>query len=180
MAQCDYISYFISAIGVIISALAAFFTYKNLKEIRCQNFELNRGNIILYIEKSRYNDFHHIIIKNFGNSPAMLKKIMIDPPITWRKTPQNIPSMHDVENLRNIFLAPNQSIQTIFDFRNYEDTRFHIALVYNTLNKDFAQTYDIDLEFSKKVLYRTTSSKDEIKALDNLTHSIEELSEKFR
>lgn len=176
----ELVSCIISAFSVLISGVAAFFTYKNLEEIKNQNYEQNRGNVILYLEKYRYNDFHYIIIKNFGNSAAMLKKIQIDPPITWDKTIQSIPSEHDVENLRDIFLAPNQSIQTEFDFKTYEDTRFHVTLIYNTLNKEIVQKYDIDLDFSRKVLYRKTKSKDEVKALDNLTHSIEELSERFR
>ena len=66
------VSIFTSFVATICAIIAIIYTAKNLKEIRNQFFEENRGQLVFYITKTNDDLFDWTIIKNFGNSPAKL------------------------------------------------------------------------------------------------------------
>ena len=46
MTNYEILSCIIASIAMAITGIAAFFTYRNLREIRKQFFEQNRGNLV--------------------------------------------------------------------------------------------------------------------------------------
>ena len=53
MTNYEILSCIIASIAMAITGIAAFFTYRNLREIRKQFFEQNRGNLVFYIRKGQ-------------------------------------------------------------------------------------------------------------------------------
>lgn len=179
MNYFEIITITISALSVIVSALAALFTYKNLKEIRNQFFEQNRGNLVFYIDKLKSGLFHSLIIKNYGNSPAKLLNISISPPLDWNKAETQLPNELNISNCKNAFIPPNRYISTEFDFREYPDQVFDISLTYETCGTIFTDSYVIDIRFNKHLLYTSPQIKDELRALKEINDSIQRLSDRF-
>ncbi|GAA0795250.1 hypothetical protein GCM10008910_13770 [Faecalicatena orotica] len=193
MTSAEWHSTLFQFIGTILtlatfigSIVAIYFTYQNLKEMkkqlteqRIQYFEQNRGNLIFYIEKNQVDFLHSLIIKNFGNSPAKLLSLKITPSLDWGKAGQTDIDEFNIANIQNVFLAPQQHISSIFDFRNYPDKKFEIEICYQTCKKNISEKYSIDIDFLDRVLTTRSEIKDELSALKKISASLESLSNKL-
>ncbi len=193
MTATEWHSTLFQFIGVILSlatfigsVIAIYYTYQNLKEMRkqlneqkSQYFEQNRGNLIFYITKSDVGIAHNLIIKNFGNSPAKLISLKITPDLDWSKTGQIDVDDFNITKLNNIFLAPQQHIGTLFDFTNYEESELDVEICYMTCDKQFTESYKIDLNYLHKVLRTEPKINSELQALKYINKSINALSDKF-
>ena len=182
----QFIGVILSFVTFIGSVIAIYYTYQNLKEMRNQlneqknqYFEQNRGNLLFYIAKSNVGITHDLIIKNFGNSPAKLISLKITPDLDWSKAGQSGVDDFNITKLNNIFLAPQQHIGTIFDFTHYEERELDIEICYSTCDKQFKETYKIDLNYLHKVLRTEPKIDDELEALKYINKSINALSDKF-
>ena len=134
---------------------------------------------MFYISKSGVGVTHDLIIKNFGNSPAKLLSLELSPDLDWSKTDNADIKQFNVSNLKNIFLAPQQHVGTIFDFSNYDDEKFDVKICYETCNKTIEEVYTIDINYLHNVLTLEPSINDELTALKNIYKSIVSLSSKF-
>lgn len=193
MTPAEWHSTFFQCIGTIVgflaliaSIVAVILTYKNLSEMRKQlseqqkqYFEQNRGNLIFYVQKSAIGTTHDLIIKNFGNSPAKLLSLKISPDLDWSKVGHSDVNEFNITKLRNIFLAPQQHIGTVFDFTDFNETKLDIEICYSTCNNNFSEEYNIDLNYIHKVLSIEPTIKDELSALKNINKSINALSDRF-
>lgn len=179
MINFDIVSCIISAVSVLIAAIVAILTYKNLREMRKQFFEQNRGRLVFYIDNVRTGLFKVLVIKNFGNSPAKLLSLCITPDLDWRKSDPTSSSDFNISNFKDVFLAPGQHVSSAFDFENYPDKIFNIELTYETCGKTFSESYVIDLHFSHIALSYRPETKDELNALEEINDSIQQLSQRF-
>ena len=175
----QFLGVILSFITFIGSVIAIVFTYQNLKEIRKQFFEQNRGNLIFYIVKSNISITHDLIIKNFGNSPAKLIYLKISPDLDWNKAGHTGVDNFNITKLNNIFLAPQQHVGTVFDFTHYKEKELDIEICYTTCNKQFTETYKIDINYLHKVLNLDPKIEDKLTALKYINKSINGLSDKF-
>lgn len=182
----QFIGLILSFVTLIGSVVAIYYTYQNLKEMKKQlaeqknqYFEQNRGNLIFYISKNDVSSFHSLIIKNFGNAPAKLISLKINPNLDWEKAGQNGLDNFNIANLKNVFLAPQQHISSGFDFRSYPDKKFEITICYETCGKTLTENYSIDIDFIGNVLTMEPHIDDELSALKNINKSITALSDKF-
>lgn len=176
----EIISSIIASLAVLVSSIAAFFTYKNLKEIRNQFFEQNLGSLVFYISKTKPGITHSLVLKNFGNSPAKLISLGIQPRLVWSKTNIDIPNKFDVTNCKNVFLAQNQYIVSEFDFSKYPDEVFQISLEYETCGKTIKTDYSIDLRFSHYLVEtKQIPQGNDTTVLKAINNSIQQLSDRF-
>lgn len=182
----QFIGLILSLVTFIGSIVAIYYTYQNLKEMKKQlaeqknqYFEQNRGNLIFYISKAGNSMLHSLIIKNFGNSPAKLISLKIDPDLDWNKAGHTGLSQLNITNLKNIFLAPQQHISSEFDFSHYPDTIFNIEICYETCGKEISEKYVIDINYTSKLLTARPSINTPVDALKSINESIISLSEKF-
>lgn len=175
----QFIGVILSFVTFIGSVIAIYYTYQNLKEMRNQLNEQNRGNLIFYIAKSDVGITHDLIIKNFGNSPAKLISLKITPDLDWSKAGQSGVVDFNITKLNNIFLAPQQHIGTIFDFTHYEENELDVEICYSTCDKHFTESYKIDLNYLHKVLRTEPTIDNELQALKHINKSINALSDKF-
>jgi len=193
MAPAEWHSTLFQFIGLILSLatfigsiIAIYYTYQNLKEMKKQlseqqkqYFEQNRGNLLFYICKSGTCITHDLIIKNFGNSPARLTSLKISPDLDWEKSGHNTVKEFNISNLKNIFLAPQQHVGTIFDFTSFKENILDIKICYETCGKEFSEQYTIDINYLHKVLTASPKIDDELSALKYINKSIISLSDKF-
>lgn len=193
MTSAEWHSLLFQFIGIILSfatfigsVIAIYYTYQNLKEMRKQlneqkkqYFEQNRGNIVFYICKSTVGITHDLIIKNFGNSPAKLISLNITPDLDWSKAGQTGVDDFNVTKLKDIFLAPQQHISTVFDFTKFEATELDVEIKYTTCDKEFTERYRIDINSLHSVLTLEPKIDDELSALKNINKSLVAISDKF-
>lgn len=174
------ISDWIQILSMLVSTLAVYYTYKNLREIKNQFFEQNRGNIVFYIERDRNNILYSLIIKNYGNSPAKLLSIELDPMLDLSKTMSPLPQEFNILNSKDIFLAPNKFVMSQFDFREYPDKEFNVKITYETCKKIFIEEYIINLDYSSHIIELVPDIKTTERGLKEINNSIQQLSDKFR
>lgn len=182
----QFLGIIFSVATLIISIIAVYFTFQNLKEMRNQlneqqkqYFEQNRGNLVFYITGTATSSFYSLVLKNFGNSPAKLLYIRITPDISWEKVGKSNLSEFNFSNLKNIFLAPKQHIGSSFNFESYPDKQFDIEIKYETCGKEYVENYSIDLNFQDYILGTEPSIKDSLSALKHINKSISSLSDKL-
>ena len=182
----QFIECIVASLALIASIVAVVFTYKNLtemkkqlKEQQNQYFEGNRGNLVFYIQKSPVGITHDLIIKNFGNAPAKLLSLSITPDLDWSKEGHPNIENFNITSLKNIFLAPQQHVGTIFDFTHFEETKLDVSIEYSTCGKNFSEQYSIDINYIHKVLTLEPQIKDELSALKQINKSITSLSDRF-
>lgn len=180
MTNYEIISCLISGVAVIFAGIASYFAYKNLKEIRKQFFEQNRGNLVFYIVK-RDNLFHSTIVKNFGNAPAKLIKLELNPELDWKKSKASSTALKEfvITNCRDVFLAPGQFIESLFDFRNYPDKEFNVNITYETSGITVNESYKVDISFKQHLASSHPDINNEVKGLKEINNSIRELSDRF-
>ena len=134
---------FITFLGIATSIVITVLTLKqNSKMIK----ESTRAYILFYVDFHPQTQMYYLVIKNFGNSIGKLLNMSITPNINWKKChfKQNIKHLRDSTN---VLLAPNQKISSWFDFKEYPDKKFKVELKYETLNKIYTESYEIDLSF---------------------------------
>lgn len=172
----------ISFAALVVAALASYYAWKNLEEIKKQFFEQNRGNLVFFIidrNTSPYSGLYSTIVKNFGNSPAKLISLTIDPELDWSKTEHKTSKNFVISKSKNVFIAPGQFIESVFDFSNYPDEEFHIDIKYETMGKKMSESYNINLEYTNNKVTPKIDTKDTLTGLHQINNSIRELSDKF-
>lgn len=190
MSPAEWHSTLFQFIGLVLSfatfigsIIAIYFTYQNLKEMRKQldeqknqYFEQNRGNVIFYLYHDTLYSEDYIVLKNFGNSPAIISSIETTPKLSW-----NNPDLQDfdIDNLKNIMLAPGQHIKTVYDFDSTEIKKFDVCVNYISCNKSFTETYSIDLDYTNRTMHLDSSPKDPVDAINKVARSIDSISDKI-
>lgn len=156
----------ITTIGVIVSAGVMVLTFFNLKELKTARFEESRAYIVVNFLRVQRNAGWRIVIKNYGHSSGVLKSVKVEPPLpTVKYGTLKIPPLTDIKDL---YLAPGQTISSYFDFSTYENQTFTLEVTYETLGKSFTDKYTIDLSFRKSVLITSPSDLDTGDALKEI------------
>ncbi|MCY6372418.1 hypothetical protein [Clostridium ganghwense] len=168
-----------TGLSALATVIVAILSYINFKEFKNTRIDESRAYIVFYIEKTSNNIVHELIIKNFGKTAGKLIKINIEPKLDYSKcvTSLDLPLLTESQN---IYLAPNQSISSAFDFRNYPDKNFKISLEYETLGKVFKESYDIDYSYRNTIVTASPSIKNTDDALKAIVESIQELTQRLR
>lgn len=182
----QFISLILSLATFIGSVIAIYFTYQNLKEMRKQlnaqkeqYFEQNRGNVIFYVYHDILYSQDYLVIKNFGNSPAILNSIKTIPQLDWSDTDHQGMQSFNIDNIKNVMLAPGQHIKTMYDFSSSKTQKFNVIVDYVSCGKTFTETYTIDLDYTDRELYCDSSPKDIQGAINKVAKSIDSFSDKF-
>ncbi|WP_049730466.1 hypothetical protein [Dorea sp. D27] len=183
MTNYEIVTCVISCMAVVVSAFAAWFTYRNLKEIRNQFFEQNRGNLVFSITEVKKGAFRSTVLKNYGNSPARLISLKITPELKWSDVSdgdyEGLDNNPVLSNCKNVFLAPNQFISSDFYFEGYPHETFNVEINYETCGKIFSISYAIDLRYGDNLVTSVSDTKEQSKILKEISHNIEQLSDRF-
>lgn len=155
----------IASISTIISIVIAVQSLKKsqkaieLTEISIE--EANRPYIVAYTDLVQISSTIHeyLIIKNFGKTGATITSFQVNPP--YEKNYQNGQS-GGFDNLKDTFLAPNQSLTTILYANYFDKTRkgiTNISITYKANQKEYKDNFiineDINYTFSKVEPHKT-------------------------
>lgn len=161
----------VSSLIAIISIIISVATLRQSKKI---SLESNRANIVFFFHKNKSETSHRLVIKNFGKSSGKLLSIHISPNLSYSNSNMNT-KRPLITDCSNIFLAPNQSVYSCFDFRNYPDKVFNVSIKYETMNKIYTEEYTLDLSFRESILVTKPAISDELDGLKRINDSIQTL-----
>lgn len=164
--------------STLISVISIGIAVATLKQSNYIARESNRADIVFFIDKKRTESFYSLIIKNFGNSSGKVIDIDIDPKLSYENSRFSI-DKKVLTDYKNIFLAPGQSITSVFDFQSYPDREFNIKITYETLGKTYSESYTINLDYRDGVLSTSPTIRDTATALKQINESIREVSDKL-
>lgn len=125
-----------SIIAIIISLITLYKSYK-------QEFEIAKGNIVIYFDYDLISSKVFLIIKNTGNSVATIKHIECNKNIE-SIIPNNINSLI---SYNDTFLAPNQKIYQEINFKAIKNSTIIFNCQYVTLGKSIETKQSINTSF---------------------------------
>ncbi|WP_170075083.1 hypothetical protein [Paraclostridium dentum] len=160
-----------SSITAIISIIISVATLRHSKKI---SLESNRANIVFFFHKNKSEIPHRLVLKNFGKSSGKLLSIHISPNLSYENSNMNT-KRPLITDCSNIFLAPNQSVYSCFDFRDYPDKVFKVSIKYETMKKIYNEEYTLDLNFRESILVTKPNISDELDGLIHINDSIQTL-----
>ncbi len=135
-----------AAVAIIISVIALVKTSRDNNKILEEN---SRAYISIYTETLIANKIHfYIVVKNFGNTNAILQNIKIDD-----KTREMIKlgSKDYFKNMVKNQLAPGQSITHIVSTQKEGYDREHISkfeITYTSGRKEYSDTFEFNLSMN--------------------------------
>ena len=153
--KIQIITSIISSIATIISIIIAVQSLKKsqkaieLTEISIE--EANRPYIVAYTDLVQVASSIHeyLIIKNFGKTGATITSFQVNPPYK---------NKGKFNNLKDTFLAPNQSLNTVLYNDCLKKDRngiTNISITYKTNQKEYKDNFiineNIDLALSKSI-----------------------------
>lgn len=75
---------------------------------------------------------------------------------------------------KDIFLAPGQSIKSIFDFRDYPHKDFKVKVKYTTLGKHITEEYKINILYRESLMnLRDNNVKDSSNVLKGIYETLD-------
>jgi hypothetical protein len=161
-----------------ISVVSIMIALSTLIQTKKSNIEANRAYIVLYITRDRDDILYSLNIKNFGKTSGSLIGIILDPPLSFEKSITSL-KVKTITEFKDVYLAPNQSIRTLFDFRQYKDTRFNATITYKCGEKIYSDTYVLDLEYFSSIITSSNTIKDQEDALIHINTSIRNMADKM-
>lgn len=171
-----------TACSAVFTAIMAYLTYKNLSELKFARIESSRAYInVNFVRVQRKNGWR-IVLKNYGQSPGVLKQILVDPPLSVEKVKciSHTGERKYLTEATDIYLAPGQAITDAFLFNLYQDHLFHVTVEYETMGKTYIENYDIDLTFRQdQGLLTQDDPKKPIPSVEDTLNRIAENSEWF-
>lgn len=157
-------------ITAITSIIAIIFTCFSVLSAKKQEFELNRGNVVAYIDYDIVYTNAFLVVKNFGKSIATINSIKpnIDIPVYI----DNNSDKYKIYNYSNYTLVPNQKVYNQIDIKKILGKTINIKCTYTTLNKTITSNYICNLDFVNTLSHSTLSSTSTEKALLAINKSI--------
>lgn len=169
---------FLAAIlSAITTVIIAFISYKNLKELKTTREEENRPYIVFFIDKLKHNaKDYYLVIKNYGKTGGKVQNINMSPELDYSKTKESTLKIKPLTKVKNLYLAPNQSVISDFDFTSYPDKVFNVTISYSDKKKTYKETSSIDLNYTDNVMWSSrTNTYDTDKELHAINENIQGL-----
>lgn len=140
---------FLSIVAIIISVITLI---QNNKMI----FEGNKPNISIFSKIISFNSPHiFLVLKNFGSSGGIILNIEYDEVLNtyFDKKP--------FENMKNVFIAPNQSFVYPLDYNENIDKTISFKITYKYLNKIYTENHIVNFSlYHDLACVKFHSSKD--------------------
>ena len=141
------LDFIFNSITAITSILAICFTGYSFYSSKKQEFEINRGNVVVYIDYDIVNSQAFLVIKNFGKSIATISSIHSNIEIPFMINEEK----YKLTNYTNYTLVPNQKFYSQIDISKIIENEISITCTYSTLGKTITETYKSQLSFSKSL-----------------------------
>ncbi|AUM96335.1 MULTISPECIES: hypothetical protein [Clostridium] len=149
----DYIQIITALISFIISIVSIFIAIASLRQTNKITKEANRPDVVIYLQCTQTQNIQHkyLVIKNFGKTSAIIKNICCSREVDFCR------GLNPFENLINNTLAPGQSLCTICDFKN-NDNSFSCNIDYKNGLDNYSGSFLLNPRFTKGLLYSNNTS----------------------
>lgn len=146
----------LSLVAIIISILTLI---QNNKMI----FESSKPNITIFSKVISFTSPHSfLIVKNFGNSAAIIKEIKYDKILNsyFEKEP--------FEHMKNTLIAPNQSF--VYPLEKYakSDEVINFEIIYTYLNKTYTEKCSVNFSHFKDICFIKFHGSKDIKEISDI------------
>lgn len=135
----------------ILSIIAIVISVLTLKQNNKIIFESNRPYLSVFTKAINFTSpTVCLVLKNFGNSGAKILNIEYD------KNLEKFSRRPPFKNMKNVFIAPNQSFIYPLDVKHFLNEVINIKINYQYLNKIYTEIFCInflhytDIEFQKQ------------------------------
>lgn len=146
----------LSIIAIIISVLTLI---QNNKMI----FESNKPYISVFTKAISFTSpTICLILKNFGNSGAKILSVTYDAPL------ENLASRPPFKNMKNVFIAPNQSFVYPLNIKNFLNEVINIKVNYQYLNKDYSETFLINFSHHTDMAFEKHHDTRDLEEISNV------------
>lgn len=178
MTLSDGINLGLTVLSLVLAIISIITVILTLKQNNKMIENSSRPYVVIYGETTNFSDLtFYIVLKNYGNSGATIKKITCNLNLSKYNFDTNITPFEAIENT---LLAPNQNIVCTIDHQqlnidNIEYINFEIE--YQSLSgKNYKEKYSINYTAFKKNITTKTSTKD--KELRTISYTLQEMVQK--
>lgn len=178
MTLSDWINLSLSILSLFLAIASIIIVVLTLKQNNKMIENSSRPYVVMYGEMTNFSDLtFYIVLKNCGNSGAIIKNIVCD--LDLSKYNYSI-SITPFEAIKNTLIAPNQNITCNIDHQKLNQdsiTCFNIEIEYQSLQgKVYKEKYPINYGAFKKNI--TTKISTEGKELKAISYTLQEMVQK--
>ena len=178
MTLSDGINLGLTVLSLVLAIISIVIVILTLKQNNKMIENSSRPYVVVYGEMTNFSDLtFYIVLKNYGNSGAIIKKIVCDLDLSKYNYDTKITPFEAIDNT---LLAPNHNIVYAIDHQqlnsdNIEYINFEIE--YQSLNgKIYKEKYPINYTAFKKNITIKSSTKD--KELRTISYTLQEMVQK--
>ncbi|MYL58255.1 hypothetical protein GLW20_12135 [Virgibacillus halodenitrificans] len=162
-----------SIVGVVVAIVAVGISVASLIQNQKSVERANRPYVVVYMDilqlLSSRNKF--IIIKNFGKTGAIINSLTFFPEYYSKPLQQEV-----FKNIKDTFIAPNQSFTTIKDLGKSDDYKKITAKIkYSVGKKQYEDEFILNEYIAKDALIPKTKPSENLTKEEVLTNLTEEV-----
>ncbi len=177
MTPSDWVNLSLSILSFILAVISVVTVVITLRQNNKMIESSSRPYIVVYGDMTNFSDLQfYIILKNFGKSGAVIKKLTCD--VDLSKYNYGI-TLTPFERIENTMLAPNQNIVCSIDHQklNKDDINvLNFSIEYEFCGKSYNENYTVNYGAFRKNI--TTKSSTQNKELKTISYTLQEMVQK--
>ncbi len=149
--------------SIVLSIIAIVISILTLVQNNKMIFESSKPNITIFSKVIDFTSPHtFLILKNFGNSGAIILDIKYDEALKTflKKEP--------FQHMKNIFIAPNQSFIFPLEKPDNIDKPINFKVTYKYLNKVYTENHIVSFSHYKDFCYLKVHNSKDLKELSEV------------
>lgn len=153
MTTSDIIQIIAIIASIITSIISICIAIATLNQTNKITKDANRPDVVIYFQCTQTGSMQHVylVIKNFGKTSATIKNITSSIGIDFCY------GLDPFKNLINTNLAPGQSLCTICNLEDIDDT-FSCTVDYKHGIDNYSETFSLNPHFTKGLIYTESTS----------------------
>lgn len=163
----------LSIITALTSIIAIIISVITLRQNSKMMEESTRGYLVAYGDIANFGSpIYYLVLKNYGSSAATVREITFDGNVEKYSFKNKIP----FEKVKNVTVAPNQSIITTLYTFSVDLTPFTVNIKYISNGKTYNESFYVDPKsLSSNVIPKTDTKGKELRTI---SYAIQELTQK--
>ncbi|WP_270993504.1 hypothetical protein [Listeria seeligeri] len=170
MTTSDWIQIISIIATFLISTVSIIIALKSLKLTKNSIESANRPYVACFLDMVSVGHYQkYLVIKNFGSTPAIIKKISFIGEITLK-------NRIDLDSLHETTIAPNQKFAIVYDKKASNKSIVTVKINYQDLHGNlYEELFQINPNFTKNLVSATSKQEDNTDKyyiLKNIFHEI--------
>lgn len=151
----------------ILSIIAILISVITLIQNNKMVFESNKPYISIFSKVISFSSPHlYLVLKNFGSSGATILNIDYNAELDtfFERKP--------FKNMKNVFIAPNQSFVYPLDFDKNIDSIINFKITYKYLNKTYVDNHCVNFSHYHDICFTKVHSSKDLRELSEVLQEI--------